>query len=89
MRFKVGCSLRDIQPQTVLALCVCDGIYRDLGEPMTVTSVNDGGHMAGSYHYQGLAFDLRTKSIEGEVVKRRIVADIRRQLVPLGFDVVF
>ncbi len=87
MRFKIGCSLKDLQPQTVLALYLCDEVYREHGEPMTVTSVNDGGHMTGSYHYQGKAFDLRTKGIEN--YPERIIAEIKRRLTPLGFDVVF
>lgn len=87
MRFKIGCSLRDLQPQTVLAMYVCDEVYREHGEPMTITSVNDGAHMTGSYHYQGKAFDVRTKSIDSG--KRQIVEEVKRRLVPLGFDVVF
>jgi len=89
MRFKVGVKLDDLKPQTVLALVVCNEVYRDHGEQMTVTSVNDGMHMTGSLHDDGKAFDLRTKSIDSDKTKRSIVNKITHRLARLGFDVVF
>lgn len=87
MRFKVGVSLSDLQPQAVLALVVCDEVYKHYGQDMVVTSINDGHHKPGSYHYAGKAFDLRTKTLGND--KRLVIDEIRRRLTCLGFDVVF
>ena len=87
IRFKTGCMLKDLKPQTVIALMLCRQIYKEnfIAE-MVVTSVNDGKHMARSKHYTGEAFDLRTKSTGRST---QIASEARRVLGPLGFDVVF
>ena len=88
MKFKPGCRLTDLKPQTVLALFVCDGIFRGFGLEPTVTSVNDSKHMARSKHYTGRAFDLRTKDVPQDD-RRALVEKIKLRLTPLGFDVVW
>ena len=88
MTFKRGVALEELKPQTVLALVVCDGLYRDQGVAMVVTSVNDGRHMARSKHYTGAAFDLRTKNIP-ESKRGVLLAQVSAALAPLGFDVLW
>lgn len=56
----------DVKPQTVLAIAVAGSIWQAAGVDLEVTSVLDGKHMLGSFHYKGLAVDLRTNSIQGE-----------------------
>ena len=87
MRFKTGCRIKDLKPQTVLALVLCRQIYNDnFAAEMVVTSVNDGRHMDGSKHDTGEAFDCRTKATgRGPQIAR----EAHRVLGPLGFDVVF
>ena len=87
MRFKAGCSLRDLRPETVVALLVCDRIYAAHERQMTVTSVNDGSHMVRSRHYEGRAFDLRINDLPAEV-REQIGVELQHELTPLGFDVV-
>jgi len=85
IQFKAGVRVRDLQPQTALAISVCYSIYQDAGlDTMTVTSINDGRHNANSYHYRGRAFDLRTK---GTGAGPSLASEIDRALRPLGFDV--
>lgn len=61
---KAGVSLKDLQPQTVLAMMVVSQCLFDKGlKNFTVTSCNDSTHMAGSLHYKGFAFDTRTHDI--------------------------
>lgn len=85
--FKAGVQLFDLKPQTVLALILCRQVYDNHQQPsMTVTSINDGRHMQRSKHYEGAAFDLRTKGT-GEGAS--LAHEIRGLLRPLGFDVLF
>ena len=58
-----------ITKMATMALSVADDLsLRLFGKGIVVTSVLDGRHMAGSKHYEGNAFDLRTWIYtEGEV----------------------
>jgi len=87
VRFGVGVSLRDLKPQAVVGLLVCDRIYAAHGQAMTVTSVNDSSHMVRSKHYEGRAFDLRINDLPAEV-REQIGVELQHELTPLGFDVV-
>jgi hypothetical protein len=71
------------------ALGVIDGVSREfLGKPAVVTSLNDGTHKAGSLHYQGLAFDLRTRNMTpGETTS--LFEKVKAILDPQGYDVIF
>lgn len=61
---KSGVSLRNLQPQVILAMMVVRDYFTDKGiKNFTVTSCNDGTHMKGSLHYEGRAFDTRTHDI--------------------------
>ena len=89
MKFKAGVRLsEDLKPQTVFALLLCETLYSTWGVEPTVTSVNDGTHMRRSKHYTGRAFDLRIKDVPRDH-RGRLVDDIRKRLVPLGYDVVW
>lgn len=84
MEFKAGVSLKGMQPATLLAMLLCEDVYKKRMLPMTVTSVSDGKHKDGSLHYRGLAFDLRTK---GTGSATSLYNDIKQKLQPLGYDV--
>lgn len=66
VRFKEGISLKGLQPQTVLGIQVAAGVFARFGLVLTITSLNDGEHMDGSKHYDGLAFDCRTWDPEAD-----------------------
>ena len=85
MEFKTGVSLKGMQPQILLALLECETIYKKRLLTLTVTSINDGTHKDGSFHYKGLAADLRTK---GTGSARSLYNDIKKKLQPIGFDVI-
>lgn len=61
---KLGVSLKDLQPQMAIAYAIIQDIYRQFGYGCTITSGNDGVHMAGSCHGTGDALDFRTKHLE-------------------------
>ena len=81
---KPGVRLTDLQPQTVLAICIADGVFSRRGIECVVTSGNDGAHKEGSFHYRGLAADFRLKHIVSPEERKRVVAEIRSNCGTLG-----
>ncbi len=81
IRLKAGVSLRDLQPQVVLGLLLVEQAFAAVGAECIVTSVNDGQHKADSFHYRGLAADLRMKHIHPDR-KPSVVAHMTELLGP-------
>lgn len=86
LKFKVGVSLKDLQPQMLVALRVIEEVFASYALDTVVTSCNDGTHKEGSYHYLGRAFDFRTKHAGGFAAG--IAQAVKAELGPLGFDVI-
>lgn len=86
MKLKVNCILKDLQPPIIVALIVADDIYRASGFDMTVTSINDSKHSDDSFHYKGLAVDLRIRDVPTEKVDS-IFKQLRAALT-IEFDVI-
>ncbi len=64
-----------------------EAAYRNVGAEFICTSARDSVHGIGSLHYNGNAIDARTRNLspaQGD----KILAMIRADLEPLGFDVV-
>lgn len=59
MTLKPGVKLKGLQPQALVGLTIAEGVFRNYGLEMVVTSVNDSRHSLRSLHYKGQAFDLR------------------------------
>jgi hypothetical protein len=60
---KQGVKVGGIQPEIILALIVTEGLFHDMRLPCTLTSAEDSDqHMPSSYHYKGLAVDIRLPS---------------------------
>ena len=61
MRLKRGVKLRGLTPACLLAMMVAEGLYKENGYRLTITSVCEGKHSRGSLHYVGQAFDCRIR----------------------------
>jgi hypothetical protein len=85
MTLKPGVRITGIKPETLVALMVCNDVYKSLGYEMVVTAVCDGVHSRGSIHYVGMAFDLRTSNLRAESIPL-IVKAIKDQ-IGMDFDV--
>jgi|WetSurSiteA1Bulk_404760.scaffolds.fasta_scaffold33823_4 hypothetical protein len=85
MKFKAGVKLEGITPEALLGLIVSEQAFKATGTEMVITSVKDGVHKVGSKHYEGKAFDLRTKATG---LSRRIAQGVKDLLAPVGYDVI-
>lgn len=59
-------KFHDMSPQILFAIIVADGVYREHGAALVITSLNDSGHVhrAMSLHAIGHAVDLRTHNLD-------------------------
>ncbi len=87
IKFKNGVSLKGVQAVTTLGMQMAARAFAEMGQKeMWITSVTDGTHKKGSFHYVGLAFDVRTRMFaEAEVEK---LADVLKRILGNEWDVV-
>jgi len=86
MKIKPGVKICGIKPELMLALIVCNDIYRRYGQDLVITSVIDGRHSYKSAHYSGNGADLRTRYFKSKILKK-VVKAIKEALT-IDFDVV-
>lgn len=73
--------MHGIRPELVLALTIADQVFEDSGVYETViTSLKDGTHSPGSWHYSGWAADLRSKHVGATDRKNIILENLRSTL---------
>jgi len=89
LRLGSGVSLYSLKAPALLALFVVEQEFSALpaAAETLVTSANDRVHMAGSYHYEGLAFDVRTQALAATVDKKALRDRIAARL-GFEFDVI-
>lgn len=69
MRLKAGVNPVGIKPEINLAMMIADAVYKDFMYECVITSINDSTHSATSRHYQGMAFDLRTRHMPAKTAE--------------------
>ncbi len=85
MKYKAGVSIRKLQPQMVLAMHELEYLYQDLNEDLVITSGDDGKHSRNSWHYHGLAIDIRTRNLKAMTPEG--MANAIREVLPEGYEV--
>jgi hypothetical protein len=63
VKLKPKVSVAGLRPEMLVALMAAQEVYRELGQPLVVTSAVDGRHSITSLHYAGCAVDLRTRDL--------------------------
>jgi len=76
---KPGVLIDKLRPQMTLGHVIVASVYRAHGYNCTITSGNDGNHMAGSKHYIGQALDYRTRNVRASD-RVNLVNGIKRAL---------
>jgi len=87
MRLKDGVSLNGIKPEVVVALIVCNDIFKNYGQDMVVTSVMDGTHGSKSLHRYGYAVDIRTRNFQYQSDIDLVVKDMKEYLTE-DYDII-
>lgn len=80
---KTGVRIAGMHTEILLAVMVAHELFREHAETLTLTSVTDGQHKAGSLHHTGRAVDLRLPALKQEL----LVAALRSRL-GTDYDVV-
>ena len=86
MRLKPGVRIRGIRPETVLAIVIVQETFAMYDISPVITSIADGVHSKNSLHYQGAAFDIRSRDIPPAALTR--IVDDLKSCLGVDFDVV-
>jgi hypothetical protein len=76
-----------IQPGILKAFARIEEVYQHFGEEAVITSLNDGNHMKGSFHYKGLAIDLRTRYFDYPTIEM-VMIELKLKLGD-EYDIIF
>jgi len=87
MKIKPGVRVFGLRPEMVLALVICESIYRKHGVEVVITAGIEGKHKRGSFHYAGAAADIRIWNLPETVQPVSVRNEIADALGP-DFDVV-
>lgn len=81
-------SIFGVRPELVLACTIVDQVFKEAGTELVITACTERTtkHMKGSAHYNGCAFDARTRDLT--VKLQNWVADESRIRLGGEFDVV-
>lgn len=78
---KPGVSITKLQPQMTIALMIAAQVYEKYDQvDCVITSGNEGEHIDGSKHYDGLALDLRKRDFSNSTVVEAVVEEIQIRL---------
>ena len=79
MMLKKGVNPIGLRCEMLLALTVCNEVYKKYKKIMVITSLNDSTHSRKSLHYSGCAADLRTNYFDRST-QLLVVKDIKTRL---------
>ena len=80
MKFKEGIKLQGLREELTYIFPIIDKVHMDLaGREAIITSALDGKHGQHSFHYQGLALDLRTRDLTPYIAEK-ITEELQREL---------
>lgn len=86
LRWDDSVKFDKLHPAMLLAAQRVNAIYESLSlKDLWITSGNDKTHKTGSKHYDGKAFDFRTKLIPTADLKQQVFAQVKAALGPQFF----
>lgn len=81
---KADVRAQGLSNEILLAILIAQSIYAETEISMTVTSITDGQHRAGSLHYTGDAVDLRLPKVRDSGT----LVTMLRDALGLHYDVI-
>lgn len=81
---KADVRAQGLSNETLLAIFIASTLYAETEISMTITSLTDGKHSAGSLHYTGDAVDLRLPVVRD----KQTLVSMLRDALGLHYDVV-
>jgi len=85
MKIKSGVEVNGLKVEILLAVIIAREIYASLGVELVITEATGGKHGHGSFHYIGMAIDLRTRDF---MDKGRQASDLLKKFLGEEYDVV-
>ncbi len=79
IKIKHGVNVQGLKPEILLAILIADPMFEAHGVDCVITSLLEGAHKPGSFHYDGLAVDLRSRELT-EGGKISVVTALRNAL---------
>ena len=87
IKIKPGVIFKTLRPEIYGLFELIDDTFADRGLDCWITSAQDGKHMKGSKHYEGLAIDLRSKNLPSKAEKRRVLEELKEGAGP-DYDII-
>jgi len=66
LKIKSGVAINGLRTEALLGLIIAHSIFTSFGYDTILVSVVEAPHSRGSFHYVGLAFDLRRRHVKEE-----------------------
>lgn len=63
IRLKKGVRINGLKPELLLGIMIVKSVFDKYGFDCVLTSVVDGKHSRGSFHYSGNGADFRTRHL--------------------------
>ena len=79
-------KIQGITTELLFGLIIAGQVYKDNGQELVITSLNDGSHSETSLHYSGNGADLRTNYFTNE--QTLSVAKTIKERLGIDYDVV-
>ncbi|MFQ5535750.1 MAG: hypothetical protein ACE5EM_13175 [Sphingomonadales bacterium] len=87
LKIKPGVRIAGVRAELALAAAVADSVFAAHGLDCVITSAVEGRHGRGSFHFNGLAMDLRRRDANEANNTEAIDSDLKDALGQ-DFDVV-
>ena len=82
LELKAGVRVLGLRPELLLAIQVAEGLWAEHGTPtLVITAGIDGAHKRQSFHYSGVAVDLRINTV-APAQRDALVTKLRAALGP-------
>ena len=69
LKIKPGVRILGLRPELLLGVMIVSSTMQKYGVDCVITSIMDGKHSRGSFHYSGAACDFRTRNVPAHMLQ--------------------